>query len=176
MGSFFMQARKCHDESPTPPAEVRDALKSALRTAFGKDGQWSLKDVIKACEQAKTSDDHMLQVRLYIAAVFEFGIFTSASNYLSAENLGHVYDIQERVTTDWCKKLIDHMQKCLKTFDETKRVFSPLIFTVSIFEILSFLFLEQQCCMTNSKTGWQLFFLENIDCPLPNDMETPRMI
>jgi len=56
-------------ESPTPPAEVRDALKSALRTASGKDGQWSLKDVIKACEQAKTRDDHMLQVRLYIAAV-----------------------------------------------------------------------------------------------------------
>ncbi|WVZ73159.1 hypothetical protein U9M48_021503 [Paspalum notatum var. saurae] len=137
-------------ESPTPPAEVKDALKSALRAASKKDGQWSLKDVIEACEQAKSRDDHMLQVRLYIAAVFEFGIFTSSSNYLSAENLGHVYDIQELVKTDWCKKLIDHMQKCLKTFDETKRVFSPLIFT--------------------------LFVMENIDWPLPDDMKTPRMI
>ncbi|WVZ73154.1 hypothetical protein U9M48_021498 [Paspalum notatum var. saurae] len=137
-------------ESPTPPAEVKDALKSALRAASKKDGQWSLKDVIEAYEQAKSRDDHMLQVRLYIAAVFEFGIFTSSSNYLSAENLGHVYDIQELVKTDWCKKLIDHMQKCLKTFDETKRVFSPLIFT--------------------------LFVMENIDWPLPDDMKTPRMI
>ncbi|KAG8080770.1 hypothetical protein GUJ93_ZPchr0007g4724 [Zizania palustris] len=45
-------------ESPTPPAEVRDALKSALRTASMKDGQWNLKDIIEACEQAKTRDDH----------------------------------------------------------------------------------------------------------------------
>ena len=50
----------------------------------------------------------MLQVRLFIAVVFEFGIFTSASNYLSAENLERVYDIQKLVTTNWCKQLIDH--------------------------------------------------------------------
>lgn len=56
-------------EIPTPPAQVKEALKSALRTASGKDGQWTLKQVIEACEQAKRKDDHMLQVRPFIAAV-----------------------------------------------------------------------------------------------------------
>ncbi|KAG8080780.1 hypothetical protein GUJ93_ZPchr0007g3761, partial [Zizania palustris] len=48
-------------ESPTSLAEVRDTLKSALRTTFGKDRQLSLKDIIKACKQVKTRDNHMLE-------------------------------------------------------------------------------------------------------------------
>jgi hypothetical protein len=160
-------------QSPTP-AEVKNNLKSSLKTATTKDTKWSPQDVLKACENAKAENDHMLQVRFFIAAVFEFGIFTSASHYLSAENLGHVCDIKKLVTTDWCKALIAHMQRCLETFDYTRRVFSPLTFSVSIFENLSFLFLEQQCCMTNS--SWQLFCMENVDCPhIMDHMKIPRM-
>lgn len=158
-------------QSQTTTADtVKDALRAAMKTASGKDKSWSLLDVAKACENAKS--DHMLQARLFIAAVFEFGFFTSSSLYLSAKSLGAVSDIQKLVKTDWCEKLIAHMTECLTTFEESWKVNSPVSFSVSIFEILSFLFLEQQCCMTNS--SWQLFLLETLSVSqtLPIDCRT----
>jgi len=92
-------------------------------------------DVIKACASARTKDGHVLQVRLFIVVVFNHAIFTTATNYLSAKNLTTVSDIKKLVTTNWCEKLIAHMTRCLKTFDETRRVYSLVSFVVSIFEI-----------------------------------------
>ena len=164
-------------QSQTTTADtVKGALRAAMKTAAGKDKQWSLKDVAKACENAKSQDDHMLQARLFIAAIFEFGFFASSSLYLSAKSLEVVSDIKKLVETDWCERLVAHMMECLATFEQSRKVNSPVSFSVSIFEILSVLFLEQQYCMTNS--SWQFFLLENFNCPPTNDEEAllvPRL-
>lgn len=125
-------------------------VKEALSAASGKSNNFVLADAIKASENARDNNDHMLQVKLFIGVVFNFAIFTTTSLYFTAESMRAVSEINKLVKTNWCEKLIAHMNKCLKTFHSGQKVSSPVSFVVSIFEIFSFLFLEQQCCMANS--------------------------
>lgn len=124
------------------------AVRSALRAAHGEGQNLSMHDAVKASKDAAEKNDHMLQARIFIAAVFNFAIFTTSSNYFTPENMATVSNIKNLVTTDWCRELLDHMMNCLKTFHQSWRVHNAVSFVVSIFEIFSFL--RTACCMTNS--------------------------
>lgn len=115
------------------------AVKSALLAAHGKDQNLSMHAAVTASKVAAEKNDHMLQARIFIAAVFNFAMFTTSSNYFTPENMAAVSNIKKLVTTDWCRKLLNHMMNCLKTFHQSRRVHSAVSFVVSIFEIFSFL-------------------------------------
>nr|CAE03624.2 OSJNBb0003B01.15 [Oryza sativa Japonica Group] len=127
-------------------------VKEALSAASGKSNNFVLADAIKASENARDNNDHMLQVKLFIGVVFNFAIFTTTSLYFTAESMTAVSEINKLVKTNWCEKLIAHMNKCLKTFHSGQKVSSPVSFV--------------------------LFFLENINFTATteeNDIETPRL-
>uniref|UniRef100_A0A0E0C453 Uncharacterized protein n=1 Tax=Oryza meridionalis TaxID=40149 RepID=A0A0E0C453_9ORYZ len=61
-------------------------------------------DVDKACATARNASNTMLEVRLFLAAVFSFSSFTSFSNYAICERLGSVLDLKTVATIDWSMK------------------------------------------------------------------------
>ncbi|EEE54908.1 hypothetical protein OsJ_02434 [Oryza sativa Japonica Group] len=61
-------------------------------------------DVDKACATARNASNTMLEVRLFLAAVFSFSSFTSSSNYVIRECLGSVLDLKTVATIDWSMK------------------------------------------------------------------------
>lgn len=73
-------------------------LQNAIQVATGIDNNWRLVDVTNNCKQAKLQNDHMLQARLFIAAVLQFGIISTFSNYLTNPILREVADIIGRLT------------------------------------------------------------------------------
>ncbi len=95
-------------------------------------------DVDKACATARNASNTMLEVRLFLAAVFSFSSFTSSSNYVIRECLGSVLDLKTVATIDWCKQLMDHLKAGFQNFVESYTIWSPVTFLVSIFEIFSF--------------------------------------
>uniref|UniRef100_I1NPA9 Uncharacterized protein n=1 Tax=Oryza glaberrima TaxID=4538 RepID=I1NPA9_ORYGL len=61
-------------------------------------------DVDKACATARNASNTMLEVRLFLTAVFSFSSFTSSSNYVIRECLGSVLDLKTVATIDWSMK------------------------------------------------------------------------
>lgn len=94
--------------------------------------------MLTACATARNASNTMLEVRLFLAAVFSFSSFTSSSNYVIRECLGSVLDLKTVATIDWCKQLMDHLKAGFQNFVESYTIWSPVTFLVSIFEIFSF--------------------------------------
>ncbi|BAB55812.1 hypothetical protein [Oryza sativa Japonica Group] len=108
-------------------------------------------DVDKACATARNASNTMLEVRLFLAAVFSFSSFTSSSNYVIRECLGSVLDLKTVATIDWCKQLMDHLKAGFQNFVESYTIWSPVTFLV--------------------------FCLDNLDCHETGNaaMKTPRL-
>lgn len=98
----------------------------------------SIEDIEEACSAARSNNDTMLEVMLFLAALIHYSSFTKSGHYISATSLNSVLEIEKIASNDWCKLLLDHMKNGFIALEKSGTVWSPVSFLVSIFEICSF--------------------------------------
>lgn len=131
------------DIHETPKVEVLELQKFILQQNPGCKGNSfiDISHIVEACKAARRRSDIAMEVRLFLAALFQYSYFTTTSLYISKKALEDVVDLKEIATKDWCKLLLEHLRSGVENFQHNEHIWSQVSFLVSIFEI-SFLFYD----------------------------------